>query len=59
MFASFAFAPLLFAKDVFGNNWQAALAFAGPFLVVFGALAYSFLADYARFLRGEELVRMQ
>lgn len=59
VFASCAFAPLLFAKDLFGSNWQAALAFIGLFLGVFGVLAYSFLADYARFLRGEELLGMQ
>lgn len=59
VFASLAFAPIVFAKDVFGSNWQVALAFVGLFLVVFGALAYSFLADYARFLRGEELLGMQ
>lgn len=59
VFASLAFAPLLFAKDVFGSNWQAALAIVALFLVVFGALAYSFLTDYARILRGEELVVLQ
>jgi hypothetical protein len=59
IFASFAFAPLLFAKDIFGSNWQLAIALSGLFLVGFGALAYSFLADYARILRGEELILMQ
>lgn len=59
VFASFAFAPLLFAKDVFGSNWQAALSIVAMFLVVFGTLAYSFLTDYARILRGEELVGLQ
>lgn len=59
VFACFAFAPLLFAKDVFGSNWQVALAIVALFLVVFGTLAYSFLTDYARILRGEELVGLQ
>lgn len=59
VFACFAFSPLLFAKDLFGSNWQATLMFVALFLVVFGMLAYSFLADYARILRGEELLVMQ
>lgn len=59
VFASFAFAPILFAKDVFGSDWQVALAIVALFLVVFGTLAYSFLTDYARILRGEELVVLQ
>lgn len=59
VFASLAFAPILFAKEAFGNNWQIALIFAAMFLLFFGMLAYSFLSDYARILRGEELISMQ
>ncbi len=58
-FAILAFTPLFFAKEVFGNNWQMALTISAACLGFFGMLAYSFLSDYARILRGEELVAMQ
>lgn len=59
IFATFAFAPIPFAKDIFGPNWQVGLVVIAMSLASFGPLAFTSLAEYARVLRGEELVAMQ
>lgn len=58
-FATLAFAPVLFAKEIFGSNWQVGLVVTSMALLSFGPLAFTSLAEYARVLRGEELVAMQ
>ena len=57
--ATFAFAPIPFAKDIFGSNWQVGLVVIAMSLLSFGPLAFTSLAEYGRVLRGEELVAMQ
>lgn len=57
-FAVCALSPVIFAPGFWDSNLQISLMFSGLFLLVFGSLAYSFLADYARILRGEELLLM-
>ena len=59
VFATFAFAPIPFAKDIFGTNWQVGLVVISMALLSFGPLAFTSLAEYGRVLRGEELVAMQ
>lgn len=59
LFATFAFAPIPFAKDIFGTNWQVGLVVISMALLSFGPLAFTSLAEYGRVLRGEELVAMQ
>jgi hypothetical protein len=59
VFATLAFAPIPFAKDIFGNNWQVALVVISMAVLSFGPLAFTSLAEYGRVLRGEELVTMQ
>lgn len=58
-FATLAFAPIPFAKEIFGSNWQVALVVISMALLSFGPLAFTSLAEYGRVLRGEELVAMQ
>lgn len=58
-FATLAFVPVLFAKEIFGSNWQVGLVVTSMALLSFGPLAFTSLAEYARVLRGEELVAMQ
>lgn len=59
IFATFAFAPIPFAKDIFGSNWQVGLVVIAMSLLSFGPLAFTSLAEYGRVRRGEELVEMQ
>lgn len=54
-----AFAPILFAKELFGQHWKIGLMIGSYCLIGFGAMAYSFIADYGRVLRGEELIKSQ
>jgi hypothetical protein len=58
-FAVLAVTPVLFAKDIFGTNLQAAFVFIPIALISFGSLAYQSVAEYGRILRGEELVDMK
>jgi hypothetical protein len=59
VFATLAFAPIPFAKDIFGTNWQVGLVVISMALLSFGPLAFTSIAEYGRVLRGEELVAMQ
>lgn len=59
VFATLAFAPIPFANDIFGTNWQVGLVVISMALLSFGPLAFTSLAEYGRVLRGEELVAMQ
>jgi hypothetical protein len=59
LFATLAFAPIPFARDIFGTNWQVGLVVISMALLSFGPLAFTSLAEYGRVLRGEELVAMQ
>ncbi|MDO8810533.1 MAG: hypothetical protein Q7J38_00690 [Gallionella sp.] len=58
-FATFAFAPIVFAKELFGSNWQVAIVVIGMAAVSFGSLAITFLSEHGRICRAEELVAMQ
>lgn len=57
--AAIAFAPMLFAKEFFGSNWQLAIVGISITLVSFGLLAFFSLDEFGRILRGEELIAMQ
>lgn len=59
VFATLAFAPIPFAKDIFGANWLASLVVILMALLSFGPLAITSMTEYGRVLRGEELVAMQ
>jgi len=59
LFATLAFVPIPFAKEIFGANWQVGLVVISMALLSFGPLAFTSIAEYGRILRGEELVVMQ
>lgn len=59
IFATLAFIPIPFAKDIFGTDWQSGLAIISMALLSFGPLALTSIAEYGRILRSEELVNMR
>lgn len=57
--AMLAFAPLFFASDLFGKNWQMAVVFILMFLVAFGPQAIMCMIEFGRIKKGEKLVESQ
>lgn len=57
--ASLAFAPLLFARALFGSSWQIGVVAVTMMLISFGWLAFSSLDAASKLWRAEELVLQQ
>lgn len=58
-FAFLALAPLFFASNLFGKNWQLATAIILMSLFSFGPHAILFLVEFGRIVKGEKLVEGQ
>lgn len=59
LFATLAFVPIPFSKEIFGSNWQVGIVVLTMTLLSFGPLAFISLIEFGRFSQGEELVAMQ
>lgn len=57
--ASLALAPLVFASNLFGKNWQMAIMFILIFLIAFGPQAILCLLEVIRISNGEKLIDSQ
>lgn len=57
--AALSLAPLFFASDLFGKNWQMAVMFIIMFLAAFGPQAILCLLEVGRITKGEKLVDHQ
>ena len=58
-FAMVAGLPIVFAQNIFNQDWQSGLLVGGVFLFLFSPLAYSFLVDLRRLRSAEAVVNMQ
>lgn len=58
VFATLAFVPITFAKEIFRSNWQSGVVAILMSMLSFGPLAISSMLEYIRVRKGEELVAL-